>query len=272
MPGHSGVIVTGGSSGIGLATAKEYARLGTDVAIIARTPAKLEKARDELETLRQFPEQLIISAPADLCDAASTKSAIDEVLEHDICPDVVVNSAGVINVGEFVEMSPEFFAGNIDSGFWSVVNPCRAIVPTMIERGSGHLVNVSSVAGFLGIYGYTSYSAAKYAVMGFTEALRCELKPRGVATSIVCPPDTDTPALDREKSMRPPETDAIAGTIKAIPPERVARSIVQGVERGKYLIIPDAQSRLYFRLKGLVPELFYRIVDGDVRKVRSGRG
>ena len=141
----------------------------------------------------------------------------------------------------------------------------------MIERGSGHIVNVSSVAGFLGVYGYTSYAAAKYAVMGFTEALRFEMKPHGVAVSVVCPPDTNTPALERERQLRPPETDAIAGTIKPIQSERVAEAILTGVDRGKYYIIPGFESRIFFRLKGLLPEVFFRIVDKDVRKVRSGR-
>jgi len=270
VSGRKGVIITGGSSGIGLACAKAYAERGADVAIIARTPDKLEAARAEIRAVAS-QDQLVVASSADLCDASATNAAIAEVLAAGISPDIVVNSAGVINVGEFTQMTPEEFQGNIDSGFWSVVNPCRAIVPTMIERGTGHLVNVSSVAGFLGIYGYTSYSAAKYAVMGFTEALRCELKPTGVSTHVVCPPDTATPALEREKSMRPPETDAIAGTIKAIEPERVAEAIVKGVDKGRYAIIPDAQSKLYFRLKGLLPELFYSIIDGDVRKVRSGR-
>ncbi len=107
------------------------------------------------------PDQRIIAVQADLSDAAAATSAIGQVLDAGVGPDVVVNSAGVINVGEFTQMTPEQFAGNIDSGFWSVVNPCRAIVPAMIERGRGHLVNVSSVAGFLGIYGYTSYSAVQ---------------------------------------------------------------------------------------------------------------
>jgi len=130
---------------------------------------------------------------------------------------------------------------------------------------------VSSVAGYLGIYGYSGYSAAKFAVMGFTEALRFELKPEGIGVHVVCPPDTDTPALAFERTLRPPETDAIAGGIKPIPAEKVAEAIVRGVDRGTYYIIPDALSSLYFRLKGLLPELFFAIVDGDVRKARAGK-
>jgi 3-dehydrosphinganine reductase len=269
MSDRTGVIVTGGSSGIGLATAVAYARTGADVALVARDPEKLEAARVSVSDACGSDTQLVVARAADLSDSVQTEQAIGGILEAGIAPDIVVNSAGVITVGEFAKMSEEAFDSNIQCGFWSVVNPCRAVVPHMLERGQGHIVNVSSIAGFLGIYGYTSYSAAKYAVMGFTEALRSEMKPHGVGVSIVCPPDTDTPALTREKSMRPPETDAIAGTIKAIAPEKVADAIVRGVEKDRYYVIPDAQSRLYFRVKGLVPELFFRIVDGDVRKVRK---
>jgi len=146
-----------------------------------------------------------------------------------------------------------------------------AVAAAMAKRGSGHIINVSSVAGYLGIYGYTGYSSAKYAVMGFTEALRFEMKPAGVRVSVVCPPDTETPALEFEHTLRPPETDVIAGNIKPVPAEKVADAIVRAVDRNKYLVIPDALSAFYFRLKGLLPEVFYAIVDGDVKKARRER-
>jgi 3-dehydrosphinganine reductase len=168
-------------------------------------------------------------------------------------------------------MPLENFESNITNGYWSVVYPCRAAAPHMVARGRGKIVNVSSVAGYLGIYGYTGYSSAKFAVMGFTEALRFELKPAGVSVHVVCPPDTDTPALAYEHTLRPHETDVIAGNIKPIPAEKVADAIVAGVEKGKYFIIPDATSSFYFRLKGLLPELFFAIVDGDVAKARKER-
>jgi len=172
--------------------------------------------------------------------------------------------------GEFATMPLESFESNMSCGYWSVVYPCRAAVPHMLKRGRGHIVNVSSVAGYLGIYGYTGYSSAKFAIMGFTEALRFEMKPAGISVHVVCPPDTDTPALAYEHTLRPKETDVIAGNIKPISAEKVAEAIVRGVERGKYLIIPDALSAFYFRLKGLLPEVFFAIVDGDIKKARKG--
>jgi 3-dehydrosphinganine reductase len=268
---RTGVIVTGGSSGIGLATAMLYAARGCDVAIVGRSADKLASAQTELQGIATADGQRVVTRQADLSDFEQARTAIDSLVADGFAPDILVNSAGVIVPGEFATMPLENFEVNIDCGYWSVVYPCRAAVPHMLARGSGHIVNVSSVAGYLGIYGYTGYSSAKFAVMGFTEALRFEMKPAGVAVHVVCPPDTDTPALAYEHTLRPPETDVIAGNIKPIPAEKVAAAIVRGVDRGKYLIIPDALSAFYFRLKGLLPELFFMIVDGDVKKARKAK-
>ena len=261
------VVVTGGSSGIGLATALAYVARGCDVAIVARNAEKLATA-EELLSAVATDGQRVATRSADLASFEAAREAIDSLVVDGFAPDILINSAGVIVPGEFATMPREHFESNIDNGYWSVVYPCRAAVPHMLERGSGCIVNVSSVAGYLGIYGYTGYSSAKFAVMGFTEALRFEMKPAGIAVHVVCPPDTDTPALAYERTLRPVETDVITGNIKPIPAAKVAEAIVRGVERGKYYIIPDATSSLYFRLKGIWPELFFSIVDGDVRKAR----
>ncbi|MBE0416704.1 MAG: SDR family oxidoreductase [Coriobacteriia bacterium] len=261
-------VVTGGSSGIGLACAEALAARGSHVALIARNPAKLERAKATVEACRRDPSQRVAIASADLSDLEAAREAFDALAVEGFVPDILVNSAGVILPGEFVTMPFEHLETNMACGYWSVVNPCRVVAPGMIERGRGHIVNVSSVAGFLGIYGYTGYAAAKYAVLGFTEALRFELRPHGISVFVVLPPDTDTPALATERSMRPPETDVIAGNIKAIAPARVADAVLRGIERGRFHIIPDATSRFYFRLKGLLPEVFFWIVDSDVKKAR----
>lgn len=269
MTQRTTVIVAGGSSGIGLATARIYVSRGCDVAIIGRSADKLAAAQKILRADAGGAGQRILTRSADLSKFESARDAIDSLVAEGFGPDILVNSAGVIVPGEFATMPLENFEANLSCGYWSVVYPCRAVVPHMLARGSGHIVNVSSVAGYLGIYGYTGYSSAKFAVMGFTEALRFEMRPAGITVHVVCPPDTDTPALAYEHTLRPKETDVIAGSIKPVSAEKVAAAIVRGVDRGTYLIIPDALSAFYFRLKGLLPEVFFAIVDGDVAKARK---
>lgn len=255
------VFITGGSSGIGLATALLYHSRGYRVAIAGRNAEKLNAAsQGRFETY-----QLDVSVPENVQEvvAAYCRNHGNQA------PDILINSAGVMIPGRFIEMPEKDFWANIDVDFNGTVHVCRAFAPLMVQRGSGHIVNVASVAGFLGIYGYTGYSAAKYAVMGMSEALRFELEPLGVSVHVVCPPDTRTPGLTLEQSMRPKETDAAAGNIKPIEPEQVARALVKGVDKNKNTIVIGALSRLYYRLKGIWPELFYWVVSSDVRSVQK---
>ena len=270
MTARPAAIVAGGSSGIGLATAKELAAHGYDVAIVARYRSRLEAAAEAVAHVGG-PGARVEWASCDLSSWDATDAVFADLAERGFSPDVLICSAGVIIPGEFLTMTPEEFESNLTAGFWSVVHACRAAAPRMVERGSGHIVNISSVAGYLGIYGYTGYSSAKFAVMGFTEALRFEMKPHGVRVSVVCPPDTDTPALAHERTLRPSETDVIAGNIKPISAEKVARAVVRAIGRGRFVVIPDALSAFYFRLKGVAPEVFHAIVDGDVAKARRSK-
>lgn len=258
------VFITGGSSGIGLETARLYAQRGDDVTICGRDYQKLIQAEQSIA-------QPIHTCVLDVADQAAVETACADFAATAGAPDLLVNCAGVMFPGEFISMDRARFDANIDVDFLGTVHMCRAFAPLMVERGSGHIVNIASVAGFLGVYGYTGYASAKYAVMGFSEALRFELEPLGVLVTVICPPDTKTPGLELEKTMRPQETDVIAGLAKEVAPELVARKLVSGVDRKKRMVIIGASSKLYYRLKGVWPELFYAIVSNDVRKVRKGR-
>lgn len=265
------VVVTGGSSGIGLATAKAFAARGADVAILARDQERLDAARLAVEAARRDGAQRVVAVSLDVCDRPAVR-AVMATLEADLgVPDVLVNAAGIFLPGYFEEIPDEWFEQHLDIDVRGLIDVTRAVVPGMVARGSGNIVNISSVAGFIGVFGYTAYNTAKYAVMGFSEALRAEMKPLGVRVSVVCPPDVDTPGLALEKSLRPLETDRVCGNIKAIRPEAVADAIVRGVERGTYYIIPGAVSKVYFRLKGMLPGLFFAVTDGDVAKARRER-
>jgi len=147
------------------------------------------------------------------------------------------------------------------TGTWNVLS---AVVPLM-KKGS-HVVNVSSVGGFIGVFGYSAYSASKFAVIGLSEALRGELKPRGITVSVLCPPDTDTPGMVEENKTKPDETHAISGNVKLMSADNVAKALIKGIKTNKFMIIPGFMGKLTFILKNFYPSLIFAIMDSDVRK------
>jgi len=261
------ILITGASSGIGLELARRYARVGKPLVLVARNRERLTRATDELAGLSSGP---IVTVSLDVADGVAVNKSLTQAVQSHGVPELVINAAGVVNVGRFLEMDTDYFDANLRIDFEGTVNVCRALAPLMVAAGSGHIVNIASVAGYLGIYGYTGYSAAKFAVMGFSEALRFEMKPLGVTVSVVCPPDTKTPGFAAEQAARPVETEAIAGSIAPVDADLVAEKIVKGINAKRFYIIIGTTSKFYFRLKGLLPEVFLAIVDSDVRKAQKG--
>ncbi len=265
------VVITGGSSGIGLATAKAFAAKGAHVGIVARDRARLEAAKREVEEARAG-ETRVLALSADVSTFEGARDAIERCVEQLGVPDVLINTAGIILPGYFESMPAEYFETCMRNGYLTCVYPSRAVAPHMMARGFGHIVNLSSMGGVVGcVFGYTAYAPSKFAVMGFCEALRSEMKPHGVKVSVVCPSDTDTPGLAYEKSLRPLETDVACANAKVFQPQAVATDIVRAVETGKYYVIPGFMNKLYFRLKGLLPGLFFAVFDADVVKARKQR-
>ncbi len=260
------IFITGGSSGIGFATAQLYASRGADVSIVGRNEAKLAAAADELA--RISARERIHTLSCDVTDAENLKASFAQHVEAYGLPDVLINAAGIVGVGEFVDLEPALYRATIETDLMATVESCRFFAPRFSERGFGHIANVASVAAYMGIYGYSAYSAAKFGVLGFSEALRFEMKPQGVGVSVLCPPDTKTPGFAEEVKQRPHETSVVAGNLKVVEPEVIARALVRGIDHNKYLIIPGFISKFYFRLKGVWPEIYFLIVDGDVRKAR----
>ena len=265
-------LVTGGSSGIGLATARLLAQGGAHVWLVARDESKLAQALGAVQSACQDPEQLCGVVSADVCDAQQAQASVTRVTEAVGVPDLVVNCAGVAHPGYFQELDLSIFRWMMDVNYFGTVHVTKAVVPGMIERGSGHIVNISSVAGFLGVYGYSAYGASKYAVRGFSDVLRAELKPLGIRVSVVFPPDCDTPQLAYENQFKPPETKALAGNATCMTPEAVAACILAGVAKGRYVIIPGLEGKMLYRLSGLLGNWTYPVMDfmvaRAIRKVR----
>jgi 3-dehydrosphinganine reductase len=265
--GHA--LITGGSSGIGKATAVLLAGKGMNVSIVARTASRLAEAKAEIETSRGYTGGRVIALSADVSDRGQIERAVADA-ERELGPvDVLVASAGMAHPGYFRELPVEIFERTMQVNYFGTLYPIRAVLPSMEARRQGHLVLVSSGAGLVGIYGYTPYSPTKFALRGLAESLRGELKPMGVHISIVYPPDTDTPQLEQESRTKPEETKRITGTAKIWSADGVAHRIVRGIEQRKFIITPGLEMTLLARLHSLIAPVLNRYFDRIVARVRG---
>jgi len=261
------VFIAGGSTGIGLALAKEFARRGAHLLLIARREKPLTEAKEMLRSFANGPKQRIETLPLDVAKHEVVIKELSKWMKEIGVPDVVINCAGFAAPARFEETSYDVFRNIIDVNLGGTWNVLQAVVPEMKKRGSGQILNTSSVAGFLGVYGYASYGASKFAVAGLSEVLRSELKPHNISVHVLYPPNTDTPGFAEENKHKPAETVAIEAGDKILTPEQVARFTMKGLDRGKFAIMSGSSSFIRF-VNGLLPRLVRTVTDGDVRKAQ----
>ncbi len=263
------IIITGGSSGIGKATAKLLASKGANLSIIARDPVKLETTKLELENNKINPQQSIFTIAADVSNCQQIEEAIQNCISTVGSPDILITSAGIVSPGYFQDLSNETFERTMAVNYFGALYSIKAVLPSMEKQQKGHIILISSAAGLIGVYGYTSYSPSKFALRGLAESLRGELKISGISVSIVYPPDTDTPMLEAENKIKPPEMKAITSTAKALTAETVAKEIIKGVEKKHFAIMPGLETMLLGKLHSLLAPVLDWYVDRLVSKFRS---
>lgn len=254
-PNRPLAIISGGSSGIGFCVAEILGRRGCTVAILARDPARLARARANLEE----QGNAVVAHALDVRDFAACTALVDALVEKHGPPLWVVASAGIVEPGFFLEQDVAATQAQMETNFLGIANLVRAAAPAMVVAGRGHVAMVASAAGLFGVAGYASYCASKFAVRGFAEALRIELAAAGVSVTVSVPPDTDTPQLAYERPLRPAAIAPFAGAGRPLAPEVVAAHLVRTAESGGFLSAPTVQLAAITRLQGLASGVLARV-------------
>ncbi len=256
------VLITGGSRGLGLALAEEFAGKGARLVICAREQEELSRARAQLQ--QRGAE--VLDVVCDVGDRESVRRMVEQVHERFGRIDVLVNNAGIIGVGPFEEQTAEDYEAALNTNFWGVVNTTLAVLPEMRQRKSGRVVNITSIGGKVSVPHLLPYSCAKFAAVAFSEGLRAEIKREGVSVTTIVPGLMRTGSyLNADfKGKHRAEFGwfSLSSTspLMAIAAKRAARQIVKATIRGDAELIITWQAELLARFHGLFPGLTSEIL------------
>ena len=262
------VFVVGGSTGIGLELAKVFSSRGANVYIFARNKDHLELAIQEIASKKIRADQKFDYRQMDVSQPDNVAAVMEETIAVSGAPAILLNCAGRAYPDYFENITNEQFYQTMSTNFFSIWYIIKIILPYMKKNG-GKIVNISSMCGVMGVFGYTDYCASKHAIIGFSEALRSEIKRYKIDVSVVCPPDTDTPGFHKENETKPRETVEISKGAKLMQPSEVAAEIIKGIDKGKELIIPGSDGRTLVLLKRLFPALLEKIMDSSIEKAQK---
>lgn len=214
------VAITGAARGIGLATAAALLKRGARVVIGDRDVTLEESAVAQLGRLGS-----VSGYPLDVTDAESFATFLDKArADGDGHIDILINNAGVMPVGPFLEQTEQAMRSAIEVNFYGVLTGCRLAAPDMVQRKRGHIVNIASMAGMLAVPGQAVYAGTKFAVVGFSTALSDELAPHGVQVSCVLPTFTNTELIAGTNAT---------GATKPVQPEDIAAAVVKIIDKPK---------------------------------------
>jgi short-subunit dehydrogenase len=248
------VLITGASSGIGAALAKRYGRAGARVLLLARNAERLAAVA---EAIRQSGGSATAYA-IDLADTKAIEETSAKIAREVGTPDVLINNAGAGRWLPLTKTTAEDAAAMIEVPYLAALNLTRAFLPYMLTRQSGAIACVTSPASYLAWPNAAAYIAARRALAGFAEALRSEVKGKGVSVTLVVLGTVDTPYWEHNPGSRQylPKTESwLAPTLSA---DEAAEAIFAGVERGKRTVVKPTIFRALFLLNALFPRLVAR--------------
>ncbi len=260
------VYLVGGTSGIGLAIAEQLSRAGAHIILLARTETKLQFAHARIKKLAVNTQQRFTYQCLDVSDPVATHSVLTELVDSFGAPKVLINCAGRAIPQPIENISYQQFDDTMKINLYGCRNTVAALLPHMKKSG-GLIVNTASLAGIIGVFGYSDYCASKFALIGYSEALRSEVKKYNIKVAVLCPPDTDTPGFEIENTTKPLETQAISQSASLLSSEQVAQAFFKGLTRSSMLIIPGAAGKFNALMKRFFPGIVEWVMDREIKKV-----
>jgi short-subunit dehydrogenase len=253
-------LVTGGASGIGFAIAAKLASKGAEPILLDMNQTSLDKALVKLrgEGYRVHGFQANVTSIEDL------RLIKDELEEKGLSPDILVNCAGITLIAHVTATDHDEWKRIIDVNLMGTINMIETFLPSMAERGSGHIVNIGSIDGIIPIPGQSAYCASKFAVTGLTEVLYYDLKSNGVGVTLVCPGYVKTPMAKTQTIKDLPLHFKGVQLVERFlelfgaPPQKVANRVVDAISRKKFLVIPGLPSKVFYHYRRLFPRLATR--------------
>jgi len=251
------VLITGGTRGLGLVMARRLAQEGANLAVCARDPEEVQRAREDLTR----HGVRVVAETCDLRYRSSVHEFIDETRRHFGAIDVLINNAGIISVGPVEMMTYEDFYDAMEINYFAALHTILEVLPEMRERRQGRIVNVTSIGGKISVPHLLPYSASKFALVGLSEGLRAELAKDGIIVTTICPflMRTGSPRNAFFKSQHRAEyawftlSDSIPGI--AMDAERAARQILNACRYGKAEVVLSLPGKLAALVNGIAPGL-----------------
>ena len=249
------VIITGASSGIGLATARYFGDRGSRLVLAARSEDKLKKIE------KQFKQDgiQVLSIPTDVRIESDCKNLIDKTIEHYGRIDILINNAGVSMRALFGDLLLDVFHTVMDTNFWGTVYCTKFALPYLLET-KGTVTGVSSVAGLQGLPGRTAYSASKFALHGFLETLRMEYRSYGLHVFIIAPGFTSSNIrMAALTANGKPQNSSPRTEGKMMPADQVAKHLYYGIKKRRRMIVLTSTGKIVFLLRKISPRLMDRL-------------
>jgi short-subunit dehydrogenase len=237
-------IVTGASGGIGAEIARDLSRRGHHVTLVARSAEKLQALAGELVNADVIA--------MDLADRAGRAALLDLLDERGRVPDILVNNAGLSTMGAVSKSDPAAELNMIEVDVVAVADLCSRILPGMVQRGRGAVLNVASTAAFQPLPGQAGYSAAKAFVLSYTQSLAGELRGTGVTATTLCPGPVHT-GFGERAGFSKEDAEAALPAVMWVTAEEVAKSAVEGMAKGRLVVIPGTVNRVAAALSQVTP-------------------